>query len=123
MNFAQAIASCMGQYATFSGRASRGEFWWFYLFTILLSWGASIVGEVTIGIGMGVVMSNIVALALMLPALAAGCRRLHDIGKSGWWQLLILTGVGVVILIFWWAQPPRQEGDEYAPSNADPGPA
>ena len=122
MNFTQAIASCMGKYATFSGRASRGEFWWFYLFTVLLSWGASIVGSLTFpdDVIAAEILPNIVALALLLPTLAVGCRRLHDIGKSGWWQLLILTVIGVILLIIWWAQPPRSEGDQYAPSNADP---
>ena len=45
------------------------------------------------------------ALALLLPALAVGARRLHDIGRSGWWQLLSLTGIGTLVLIYWWVQP------------------
>ena len=49
MGFSQAIASCMGKYANFQGRATRGEYWWFYLFQILLTWGASIVGSLTLG--------------------------------------------------------------------------
>ena len=123
MNFEQAIASCMGKYATFSGRASRGEFWWFYLFTVLLSWGATLVSSLALfpdDPTMAEVLPGIVSLAVLMPLLAAGCRRLHDIGKSGWWQLILLTIVGIILLIVWWAQPPRQEGDRYAPTNADP---
>ena len=96
MNFGQAISTCFSKYATFSGRASRPEFWWFFLFQILVSMAASMLGDVVAGL---------VSLALLLPALAVGARRLHDIGKSGWWQLIMLTVIGLLLLIYWWAQP------------------
>ncbi len=96
MNFGQAISTCLSRYATFSGRASRPEFWWFFLFQILASVAASMLGDT---------VAALVSLALLLPALAVGVRRLHDIGKSGWWQLLVLTGIGLLVLIYWWVQP------------------
>ena len=96
MNFGQAISTCFAKYATFSGRASRPEFWWFFLFQILVSMAASMLGDVFAGL---------VSMALLLPALAVGARRLHDIGKSGWWQLIMLTVIGLLLLIFWWVQP------------------
>jgi uncharacterized membrane protein YhaH (DUF805 family) len=96
MEFGQAIASCFSKYATFSGRASRSEFWWFFLFQVLVSLAVSMVGDT---------YSGLVSLALLLPALAVGARRLHDIGRTGWWQLLMLTGIGLLLLIFWWVQP------------------
>ena len=96
MNFSQAISTCIAKYATFSGRASRPEFWWFFLFQILVSIAASLLGDVVAGL---------VSLALLLPALAVGARRLHDIGKSGWWQLIMLTVIGLLLLIYWWVQP------------------
>ena len=96
MNFGQAISTCFAKYATFSGRASRPEFWWFFLFQILVSIAASLLGDVVAGL---------VSLALLLPALAVGARRLHDIGKSGWWQLIMLTVIGLLLLIYWWVQP------------------
>jgi len=96
MNFGQAISTCFAKYATFSGRASRPEFWWFFLFQILVSIAASMLGDVVAGL---------VSLAVLLPALAVGARRLHDIGKSGWWQLIMLTVIGLLLLIFWWVQP------------------
>ena len=96
MNFGQAISTCFAKYATFSGRASRPEFWWFFLFQILVSMAASMLGDVVAGL---------VSLALLLPALAVGARRLHDIGKSGWWQLIMLTVIGLLLLIYWWVQP------------------
>jgi len=96
MNFGQAISTCFAKYATFSGRASRPEFWWFFLFQILVSMAASMLGDVVAGL---------VSLALLLPALAVGARRLHDIGRSGWWQLIMLTVIGLLLLIYWWVQP------------------
>ena len=96
MNFGQAISTCLSRYATFTGRSSRPEFWWFFLFQILASAAASMLGETP---------AALVSLALLLPALAVGTRRLHDIGKSGWWQLIMLTGIGFLLLIFWWVQP------------------
>ena len=96
MNFSQAIQSCLAQYATFSGRATRSEYWWFFLFQVLVLVVASMLGDV---------VNGIVTLLLLLPALAVGARRLHDIGRSGWWQLLMLTGIGYLVLLFWWVQP------------------
>ena len=96
MNFGQAISTCLSKYAGFSGRASRPEFWWFFLFQVLVSVAASMVGDT---------IAALASLALLLPALAVGTRRLHDIGKSGWWQLLGLTGIGLLVLIYWWVQP------------------
>ena len=96
MNFGQAISTCLTKYATFSGRASRPEFWWFFLFQILVWIGASFISEM---------LSGLVSLALLVPALAVGARRLHEIGRTGWWQLLGLTGIGLLVLIYWWVQP------------------
>jgi uncharacterized membrane protein YhaH (DUF805 family) len=80
-----------------NGLASRSEFWWFILF-----------GFVT-GIVLGAVsvtVANLFALAILLPQLAVGARRLHDIGRSGWWQLLLLIPViGLIVLIVFWVQP------------------
>jgi uncharacterized membrane protein YhaH (DUF805 family) len=53
----------------------------------------------------GDTVAALVSLALLPPALAVGTRRLHDIGKSGWWQLLGLTGIVFFVLIYWWVQP------------------
>ena len=96
MNFGQAISTCFSKYVTFTGRASRSEFWWFFLFQIIVMVIASFLGDV---------VSGIVSIALLLPAFAVGARRLHDVGRSGWWQLLTLTGIGVLVLIYWWVQP------------------
>ena len=67
-----------------------------FLFQILISLAGGMLGGV---------ISGLIALGLVLPSLAVGARRLHDIGKSGWWQLRMLTGIGLLVLIYWWVQP------------------
>lgn len=104
MNFGQAISKCLSNYARFSGRASRSEFWWFTLFQILVSFVGAMLGDT---------LAALVGLAILLPAFAVSSRRLHDIGKSGWWQLLMLTGVGILLLIYWWVLPTSEDGDVY----------
>ena len=109
MDFVQAIKSCLGQYATFTGRASRSEFWWFFLFQVLVMVAASMLGDV---------INGIASLALLLPALAVGARRLHDIGRTGWWQLLLLSGIGFLVLLYWWVQPGEGAGNIYGEPSA-----
>ena len=109
MDFVQAIKSCLGQYATFTGRASRSEFWWFFLFQVLVMVATSMLGDV---------INGIASLALLLPALAVGARRLHDIGRTGWWQLLLLSGIGFLVLLYWWVQPGEGAGNIYGEPSA-----
>lgn len=117
MNFSTSISTCLSKYATFSGRASRSEYWWFYLFTLLMSWGATVVGAITLGDDESL-LSGLVSLVFLVPTLAAGSRRLHDIGRTGWWQLLAFTVIGIIVLIIWYAtdseKAPNRYGD-YSP--------
>lgn len=95
--FFSAIRTCLTKFAEFNGRAERSEFWWFALFVTLVSTGLLYIHET---------LAQVFLIAMLLPLLAAGARRLHDIGKSGWWQLFLLAPVGgLVILGVLWAQP------------------
>lgn len=114
MTFGQSITTCMGKYVTFSGRASRSEFWWFYLFTVLISWGATLVEAAMFGGGAIGILSSIASLVFLLPSLAAGSRRLHDVNKSGWWLLIALTGIGVILLIVWWASDTKPTSERFS---------
>lgn len=71
-------------YATFSGRARRSEYWYFALFNVILSFVLLYVGF-SIGFPL---LYNLYSLAVLLPALAVGVRRMHDVGKSGWYLLI-----------------------------------
>jgi len=113
MSFFEAVAACFSKYATFSGRASRAEFWWFALFNILaalmlLNLVASFAGP---EIGQNAVF--IYNLVILSPSLAVGARRLHDMGHSGWWQLLYLTGIGSLVLFVWMMFAGKPESNRF----------
>jgi uncharacterized membrane protein YhaH (DUF805 family) len=106
------------KYAQFEGRAHRTEFWLFVLVNVAISFALSIVDYV-IGTDteFGGVLSGIYGLAVLVPSLAVGTRRLHDIGRSGWWQLLLLIPlVGLIILIVWWAREGEREPNTWGPN-------
>lgn len=100
MTFGESIKTCFSKYAEFSGRAERTEYWWFELFLLLLMIGAGMLNDT---------LTNLISLAVMLPSFAVGARRLHDVNKSGWWQLLYLVPiVGWIVLIYWSSQPGQE---------------
>ena len=87
MNFKNAIKTCLkDKYANFKGRASRSEFWFFYLF--LLIGYATTISTIFISIKLFIGIISIFVLAMIIPSLAVTVRRLHDINKSGWFILL-----------------------------------
>lgn len=97
LTFAQSIRVCLVRYAEFQGRATRAEFWWFALFVTLVTGAAAYLSESVAGI---------ISIALLLPFLAVGARRLSDVGKSPWWLLFLLVPVGgLVTLAIFWAMP------------------
>lgn len=118
MQFGQAVKSVViDNYATFSGRAPRSEYWWFALFSLVASSVAALVdgalGSPPVadsGVGL---LELFVTLGLLLPSLAVSVRRLHDRGHSGWWWLLVFTGIGILLLLYWMVMPakPGAEGD------------
>lgn len=106
MDFTTAVKTCFSKFATFEGRARRSEYWFFTLFTVLVSTVLSIIDAVT-GIG---VLSLLFTLAVLIPGIAVAVRRLHDTDRSGWWYLLILIPiVGFIVLIIWFCS--RGTGD------------
>ena len=106
------------KYVVFDGRAHRTEFWMFTLISVVISIVLALIDVAigTYGAGGGV-LQGIYGLAVLLPSLAVGVRRLHDIGRSGWWLLLgLIPLVGIIILIVWWAQEGDAGTNEYGPN-------
>jgi uncharacterized membrane protein YhaH (DUF805 family) len=102
MEFTQSVKRNMttGAYAQITGRASRSEYWWFVLFTAIAS-GAAGALDVLFP---GDLLQTLFGLATFIPGIALGIRRMHDIGKSGWWLLIgIIPIVGWIVLIVWLA--------------------
>jgi len=96
MNFIEAIKTCFTKYGEFKGCASRPEYWWWFLFTIVgaLSFG-SISPQVAAAFN----------IAVLVPSVAVTTRRLHDVDRSGWWQLLGCVPIlGWIVLLVWLTQ-------------------
>ena len=117
VEFVESIKLFFGNYVNFKGRSSRGAFWWWTLASMLI--GA------VLGVADGLLFgweetdlelfSGLFGLATFLPNLAISVRRLHDVGRSGWWLLLVLTIIGVLVLLFWWVQAGERETNKYGP--------
>jgi uncharacterized membrane protein YhaH (DUF805 family) len=101
MTFTQAIRSGFQNYVNFSGRAPRSEYWYWTLFSILVSIASALVDVALFPSLNASPINTIVELALLLPGLAVSVRRLHDLDRTGWWLLLILTGIGAIVLLVW----------------------
>lgn len=113
MNFSTAISTCLAKYANFEGRASRSEFWWFYLFVYLLNSGHTIFGYIILGELASNIISFSISAVFLFPMIAVTARRLHDIGRSGWWQLIAFTIIGVIVLFVWLAKETEKSPNEY----------
>jgi uncharacterized membrane protein YhaH (DUF805 family) len=115
MGFTEAISSGFSKYVTFSGRASRSEYWYWALF-------ATIVGIVAVVIDIVVFpdmdirpVNTIVSLALFLPGLAVAIRRLHDIDRTGWWFLIAFTIIGLIVLLVFFCTKGTAGPNRYGP--------
>jgi uncharacterized membrane protein YhaH (DUF805 family) len=123
MGFTDAVRICLQKYADFSGRGRRPEYWYFALFNLLVGIAAGILDAI-LGTdfdsrsGSGLI-SLLATLALLLPSLAAGVRRLHDTSRSGWWILIgLIPIIGWILLIYWDVQPGQPESNQYGPPTS-----
>jgi uncharacterized membrane protein YhaH (DUF805 family) len=99
MSFGQAISSFFSNYANFEGRSRRSALWWMVLLEIIVVFGLGLVGG---SVGDPGILVTIWHVATLVPWLALWARRLHDIGMSGWWQLVFLIPfVGFVMFLIW----------------------
>ncbi len=95
MPIVDAVKACLTKYAEFNGRATRTEYWWFFLAVVLGSAVASLIS---------LRVYTLFSLVTLLPLIAVGARRLHDTNRSGWWQLLALVPFGLVVPMIFLAQ-------------------
>ena len=106
------------KYAVFTGRSRRKEYWMFVLFNIIISIILNIIDRV-----LGLDFANtgllllIYDLAILIPSIAVGVRRLHDTNRTGWWLLIALVPlVGAIILIVFFAQDSQPGENQYGPN-------
>ena len=105
--FGPSIGRVFNGYGRVTGRSPRSDYWWFALLGL--------------GVGLIALMPNLAiigtvwSLATFLPNLAVQVRRLHDVGRSGWWTLLVLTGIGILVLLYWATRQGDQFDNKYGP--------
>ncbi len=118
MNFGEAISSGFQNYVNFSGRSQRSAYWFWALFAFLASVAGAIVDALIFGYNpQGInLVQGIVGLALLLPGIAVSIRRLHDLDRTGWWLLLILTGIGAILLIIWFCMKGTEGQNRFGPN-------
>jgi len=105
MNFFQAINSCFKNYTVYEGRSPRSEYWNWRLFELLIVLIAIRLDYTFLNNDNKQHFSLFVFFLTFLPGLCVSIRRLHDIGKSGWWLLIALTGIGNILLLYWFILP------------------
>ena len=124
MKMPQAVSTVLiKKYATFNGRAGLSEYWWFILFLTLgnlvfsgldsylgTTVGFMYQGNIEIKTSL---FNGIFSLLTFIPSIAVAARRLHDVNKSGWWQLLMLTIIGIFPLVYWLLKKPVDEGNRF----------
>lgn len=115
VSFAEALPLFFKNYVNFVGRSSRGAYWWYVLWGILLTFVATLLDVTLMGASLddSGPIELLLNFVLLIPGLAISVRRLHDIGKSGWWLLLILTVIGILVILFWAVQPGDRNQNKY----------
>lgn len=111
MEFKEAVSTCFKKYSTFSGRASRSEYWYWFLFTFLIGFIVGVLeGTNVITKEVSQIIQVIFNLVTILPSLSVASRRLHDTDRSFWWVLIAFTIIGIIPLIYWYCTK-GTEGD------------
>ena len=120
ISFVGAIRLGFQRYSDFNGRSTRAEYWWWALFAVLADVILSVVdmmaGTYNWRSGNGLI-SGLFGLGILIPGLAVGARRLHDINRTGWWQLGILLIVPAIVLIVWAIKPGDEGTNKHGPDQ------
>ena len=118
VSLAGAIVLGFQRYFDFSGRSSRSEYWWWALFVtiggVVLTYADILIGTYSADTESGL-LASIFGLVTLIPGIAVGVRRLHDINKTGWWVLFAFLFFWLllipILLLLYWATRPGDQGD------------
>ncbi len=117
MNYYLAV---LKKYAVFNGRAQRAEYWYFCLFSAIISIALIIIDIITgnFGFKSGIgLLSGIYSLAVLIPSIAVSVRRLHDTNHSGWWLLIdLIPFVGAIIILVFLIRDSQPGENQYGPN-------
>lgn len=122
VGFGEAFPLFLKNYAAFNGRSSRGAYWWLALAYSLISIAVAIAdmvlfSNIVASLGGSGPISILFSLATLVPSLAIAVRRLHDVGKSGWWLLIMFTIIGIFLLLYWYVQPGQRAENKFGPDK------
>ena len=115
--FGESLILFFKNYFNFSGRTGRSGYWWYCLWSVMLGFAA---GILYVALGFTdplqlVTPANVFSLFMLVPALAIGARRLHDVGKSGWWQLLYFTIIGIFVVLYLATRNGERRENDFGP--------
>jgi uncharacterized membrane protein YhaH (DUF805 family) len=100
------------KYFDFRGRAARSEFWTFTLINVAIEIILAVLSQ---SIGVLGPVEQLFALAILVPSIAVGIRRLHDLDRTGWWLLIELTGIGLIVLLVWYCMAGTPGSNRFGP--------
>jgi uncharacterized membrane protein YhaH (DUF805 family) len=116
VDFGTAVKLGFQRYVDFSGRSTRAEYWWWYLFTVVASFALVIADTLTGNSSLGGLLDTLFTLATIIPSLALGARRLHDTNRTGGWLLLwFVLVIGWIVLIVWAIERGDKGQNKYGP--------
>ena len=120
VDFGTAVKLGFQRYVDFSGRSTRAEYWWWGLFSVVVSFALFIADTLTGNSStfgwLGGLLETLFTLATIIPSLALSVRRLHDINRTGWWLLLLFVLViGWIVLIVWAIKRGDEGPNKYGP--------
>ena len=115
MDFQTAVRTVLSKYVDFKGRAPRSEYWWWVLAVIVVNIILNIIDNIIFGPTMQPI-SALFSLAILLPSIAVGIRRLHDLDRTGWWLLVsFIPIIGALILIYFFVQKGTDGENRFGP--------
>ena len=103
VGFVESLLLFFKNYLNFSGRSGPSAYWWYMLWSLIFTILFGLIDSLALELSAEDLfsLSNLFALITLIPGLALSFRRLHDIDKSGWWLLIVLTIIGFFVLIYW----------------------
>ena len=110
MNLVESVKTCFKKYGVIEGRASRSEYWFFILFCALVSIPLEFFAYENLNIA---IIELIVSIGFFIPSVTVATRRLHDVNRSGWWQLISFTIIGIIPLLYWLCKNSDEENNRF----------
>jgi len=120
LTFQNSIKICFNKYGNINGRATRSEYWYWALFVGLVSVFTLIIDVSLLGSSIDdefTPLNSIWSLAVFIPGITVTVRRFHDVNRSGWWILIILTVIGIIPYIYWLVKGSDATENSFGPSS------